>query len=170
MARLDTKGELVTTCKHLIDTPTCTICTHGKSYDPWRLYPPVDYVAHNLDLTPPRPVYPSDQGCPSQADWDAVEQRRKEANADCELCGLLDEMSTTGIDVLTGFEIHTCFDGWQEFVVRPLATQYPEPRVVGRPAWAKQHDFDGGTFLGFYRNELTSLAGFGYDPEFASIH
>jgi hypothetical protein len=122
-------------CKHGIPSEWCSIELHGVGYDPHGLNKD-DHLSHQLwpQLAPN--FYPSDNGCPSQADFDAAARNRVEP----------------------------------ELAPRPLATEFPKPETVGRPAWAKQYDFGGTRFLGFYENELKSLVGFGLDPEYAAIH
>jgi len=120
----------MTLCRHELEAAWCSIELHGVAYDPWgtnSLGPTVH------DWPEPTPAYyPSDNGCPSQADYDLL------------------------------------YSSPEELLELPTATQFLDP--VGPPEWYHEYEFGGTRFFGFYRNELTSIRGFGLDPTFAAIY
>ena len=44
------------------------------------------------------------------------------------------------------------------------------PYIVERPSWLATEWTRSPAFMGFYRSDLDAIAGFGIDPEFASMH
>jgi hypothetical protein len=152
----------MTLCKHEMEAGTCTIELYGLDYDPWGNFhtdrsDDIEWDVAALSL------YPSDNPCPSQADWDRLEMLEHARLEGCLACMSIEDPTPPYYDD------HTC--GTDEaWVPRPAATEYPSPRIVGRPDWATQYEFAGTSFLGFYKNELLAATGFGIDPWFASIH
>ena len=151
----------MTLCKHEMEQDTCTIELYGMDYDPWGNYRTDRTDDVEWDV-PALALYPSDNPCPSQNDWDRLDTLEQARLDSCLACVSIEDPTPPFYDD------HTCdSDHWRE---RPAATEYPSPRTVGRPEWAHQYDCAGTSFLGFYKNELLAATGFGIDPWFASIH
>ena len=150
----------MTLCKHEIEEGTCSVELHGTFHDSYGGERRVDVLAHQLWPAIEPNYYPSDNGCPSQAQFDAAQRANDERRASCLACGSLDD------EYGTYYDDHTC--GHTEWVVRPTATEFLDP--VGHPVWYHEYEFGGTRFLGFYRNQLDAIAGFGLDPSFMAIH
>lgn len=53
---------------------------------------------------------------------------------------------------------------------RRPATPGDWPPVVGRPGWVTLEFTGTSAYMGFYKDELANIAGFGFDPDFYSTH
>ena len=73
----------------------------------------------------------SDNGCPSELEYtQQVEDAAWDAEVSCLACGTVEG------DGFPYYDDHTCVS-YERIVPRPLATEFPQPLVVGRPSWVR---------------------------------
>lgn len=154
-------------CTHLINRFECDICLHGADHDPWGVNHRLNYADHIYDGVEAATVAAGTNPAPSEALYQAAldDQFMLWADSDaydCPWCNeALAEYGSEPDERLWEDHKRTHNDTISR------TTQFLPS--VGRPNWVRT-EFHRDSFLGFYRNELTAMVGFGFDPEFTSIH
>ena len=131
-------------CIHGLVSDTCKYELGGE--DLWGVMVidrPLDYTMVELDeklwveltldgasysVTVAEAGQPTDNPCPSEAEFEAaLEEAAWEREVECLAC------NTVEGDGFPYYDDHTCVV-WESRPIRPLATEFPKPETVGRPA------------------------------------